>query len=82
MLELVDRVYPRQKLGWWVSNGENHKTIADMCRDYRWDKDTFGWGVESTTKGVIEMNIKAGNYCLCAVDEMDPEENEFGTVSP
>lgn len=78
-LILVDKFQQRQKHGYWVSVGASSQYLDGLLGgiSYSWAE---GWGWPFDIKSGIPWS--PGNLCICAVDELDEETNEFGVVTP
>ena len=89
-LIVVDHAQRRQTVGYWV-DGTSHHGVTDMVARRTWSKPTggpmlLGWATNpaapTAAANAFRSKWAKGRLCLCAVNELDEQENEFGTVSP
>lgn len=77
---LVKEFQARQTVGWWL-NSSNRFSIGEWLESRNLMED-YSWPVDEYRRQEMPEMIAQGCFLLCREDEMDPEVNEFGPVSP
>lgn len=76
---VVDKFHPRQTWAYWVT-GASYQFIKEELLEYGFtsEGDGIGWPID---QGRWDKNNK-DLLALCLLSEWDPEENEFGVITP